>query len=168
MALRRNHLNLAKTLLRNGASTSQVYDSSGMTPLCRVVQHQLPNAVKLLLEFDAEVNEPDKFGIFPIHRATKLNLLEILELLVRHGARMNPRMPRIADMTPLHLSYDHLPTMMFLLENGANCYSTDRAGRNVRNLANYALLKLGDVPDHHRKSALKSCIQMFNLYPSYR
>ncbi|CAG0924485.1 unnamed protein product, partial [Notodromas monacha] len=172
LALAHRHLKVVSTLVQRGASATGALDHCGMTALQRAVSLRLPNVVRLLLNAaGADANEPDRFGMLAVHRAAAGHLVATLDVLITNGAaRVNPRtrIPMTAEMTPLHLAYDDVATLRFLLENGANATATDAAGRSTRSLINYALNKFGESTDHLRKAALKSCWALIILHPSYK
>ncbi|MBQ8303197.1 MAG: ankyrin repeat domain-containing protein [Clostridia bacterium] len=84
-----NRLELAKTLIDLGADINiQEQRVRGYTALHAAVENRKFEAVKLLLENNANPNLQDKFGNIPLIRASHLDI-EIIELLVRYGSDYN-------------------------------------------------------------------------------
>ena len=65
-AAMRGHLDVARVLLKAGAST-EVRDCTGATPLCEAVYHNHLDLVRLLRSYGADVNAPNAFGWTPLH-----------------------------------------------------------------------------------------------------
>ena len=81
-----DRLELAKALIDLGADINmQVQKARGYTALHASVESRKFDAVKLLLENNADPNKQDAFGNIPLLRASHLDI-EIIELLVKHGS----------------------------------------------------------------------------------
>lgn len=64
-------------------------DKNGKTPLHIAVIYDKPEAVNMLVKFQAELNIKDENGFTPLHFATQLNRSEIARTLINAGARIN-------------------------------------------------------------------------------
>jgi ankyrin repeat protein len=111
-----------------------------MSPLLWAVsKHNLP-LVKLLLDYDADPNQPKKDGVAPIFLATVFpppdaDDLSIANLLVKRGADVNH--PSDTHDTPLIrvAFYGHVPIAKFLVQHGADVNAVDRFGQTPLNMA---------------------------------
>lgn len=84
-----SHQEIIEILLRNGANANNSQDGSGKTPLHYLVCRYNMNAIKVLLNFNADVNIVDKCGRIPLADAAQLGNVEIIRLLVDHGSLLN-------------------------------------------------------------------------------
>jgi ankyrin repeat protein len=129
----------ALVALQHGASPN-ARGSYEMSPLLWAVsKHNLP-LVKLLLDYDADPNQPKKDGVTPIFLATvhpppDVDDLSIADLLVERGADVNRRSH--THDTPLIwvAFYGHVPIAKFLLQHGADVNSVDQFGQTPLNMA---------------------------------
>lgn len=65
-----------------------------------IVKKDLKELEKLIAAVDVDINEQDRDGWTPLHKAVCLGSLEIVEMLI--GARANVNIHDYADWTPLH------------------------------------------------------------------
>ena len=129
----------ASVALQRGASPN-VRGFFNMSPLLWAVsKHNLP-LVKLLLDYDADPNQPKKDGVTPIFLATVFpppngDDLSIANLLVERGADVNQRTD--THDTPLIwvAFYGHVPIARFLVQHGADVNAVDRFGQTPLNMA---------------------------------
>lgn len=70
--------------------TSEVITASELTPFCLAIVKGDLEAVKKLIELGTDVNEAS-IGLTPAMYAAKYNKVEILKLLVKHGANLKKR-----------------------------------------------------------------------------
>lgn len=99
-AIQESHLNVAKALIRAGASL-EVKDSGGFTPLDQAVGQNNLKAVEFLLKAGANVNGHCSNGS-PLHTACAYRRLRIVKVLLAHGA--NPRAREKDGHIPTHFS----------------------------------------------------------------
>jgi len=81
-------LDTLRYLLEHGASTAQKGEN-GFPPLvylCRADKGQQPDKIRLLLEYQAPVNEPGPKGRTALHYAAAAGFLEVITILLEHGA----------------------------------------------------------------------------------
>lgn len=76
---------------------------------------------KKLLEEGHPVNERDNLNWLPIHEACNYGHVELVELLIKYGAKVNDH---IGPITPLHdaAQNGHLEVVKLLLKAGATPY----------------------------------------------
>jgi len=108
-------------LLEHGASPNQKGGNSfpPLVYLCRADKGQQPEKIKLLLDYQAQVNAPGPKGRTALHYAAAAGFLEVMAILLDHGANY-----RIRDQhgeTPLALArrYDRAAAGNLLEERGA-------------------------------------------------
>ncbi|WP_175408269.1 ankyrin repeat domain-containing protein [Streptomyces sp. TRM64462] len=136
---------LVRSLIADGADTS-ARDGSGATPLHRAVKapcsadDPLPSVevIRALLECGADVHAVDDNGVTPGVWAVASNdsdpaawaerSLEVLALLVEHGARLDGPNGFAAGGSPAHHSTAAVPLYTFLLDHGAPLDAVDARG----------------------------------------
>lgn len=149
MAIENNHIECTRLLLENGASPNHkyfmgyeislvpldnlecmelllshgadpnVYNRCGVTPLMRACKEQKLSTVKLLLQYNADVNAtcPARFEQRrPIHYAVQAGNADITECLLKNGAFLNR--PNNYKYNPLHeaILRDNLPLCELILQ----------------------------------------------------
>lgn len=83
-AIQEGHLNVLKALVRAGAPLER-RDDSGFTPLDQAVGEGDLRIVGFLLKAGAKVNRRTRNGT-PLHTACAYRYLQIVKLLLAHGA----------------------------------------------------------------------------------
>ncbi|KAJ5988518.1 ankyrin repeat-containing domain protein [Penicillium waksmanii] len=129
-AAEKGQLESVKILLKHGASVSarqwsvtgwaggkSPYRHSGATALWQATEYGHLEIVKLLLEHGAN---PE--GWAPIHGAVCRDSVEVLQLLIDHGALIELPTTQPEGKTPLHYSVAHktMQCMKMLLQHGAD------------------------------------------------
>ncbi len=118
-----NDLITLDKFLSNGMNVNATEIHSGDTALHLAAKGNKIQAVKLLLENEANVNAKNKTSLTPLHMASVQGHLDTVKLLLDYGADVN-----IQDhfgLTPLHMAsqYGHVDVMEYLLVNGANVHA---------------------------------------------
>jgi ankyrin repeat protein len=141
-------------LLEAGADPN-ARDKDGKTPLHYAVAHGRSDAVKLLLEYGAEVDEElaEALCLSPLHLAALRGSAEEVERLLNSGA--DPNVRDVFGRTPLHYAAarNHKAVAELLLKHGADLNAKDESGETPLDLAVRRcavdvlelLLPLGDV-----------------------
>ncbi|XP_071659333.1 B-cell lymphoma 3 protein-like [Patagioenas fasciata] len=141
-----------RELLRGGRGLDlQARNYEGLTPLHVAVGSGAPESVRLLLDHGADVDAVDiKSGRSPLLHAVERNSLEMAELLIQRGARVNAQC--YAGCTALHAAAGRaLPGLLrLLLRNGA-----DTGVRNGHNETPLALAGSAQVIDILRGKAAR-------------
>jgi len=88
VALGRDRLDIAQTLVQHGAKVEQ-RRRDGRTPLMFAAHWGRPKAVQFLLDRGAQVAAVDGYGWTALHWAAKTYQSQCAELLLRRGARPN-------------------------------------------------------------------------------
>jgi ankyrin repeat protein len=113
-------------------------DNLHCTSLHKAVFHSHEGIAEILLSSGASVSEQDKFGNTPLCIAVREGKLEMVRLLVSHGADVNAHYNEF-NLTPLHrASADGQREMVkLLLSKGAKL--------NVKNRDGYTPLKIAKL-----------------------
>ena len=102
-AARKGFLDILRLFFTNGCCKRKYFHTKnilGYTPLFIAAQHGHIDCVKYLLEF-VNGNVIDKFGITPLHAATKCGRFEVVKLLAEHFPK-HAYQEDTSCMTPLH------------------------------------------------------------------
>lgn len=87
LALKRNHMDCAELLLRNGADPNTRYFMGSEINLVSILKVQ---AIRLLLKYGANPNSRDRSGLTPLMKAARHPQgYATVELLIDHGADVN-------------------------------------------------------------------------------
>jgi ankyrin repeat protein len=115
-----------RLLLDHGADPN-ARDKEGKTPLHYAVAHGRSDAVKLLLEYGAEVDEElaEALRLTPLHLAALRGSAEEAERLLKSGA--DPNVRDVFGRTPLHYAAarNHKAAAELLLKHGADPNAKD-------------------------------------------
>ena len=76
-------------LLENGADVNAHHSEGGSTPLHYAILTGRPSVVRMLLEAGADQNIAYRDGQVAIHLAAARGNLQIVQLLLDHGAKIN-------------------------------------------------------------------------------
>ena len=175
---------MARELLNNGANAN-VENIQGETPLHLVSRGQYStqergvSVVQLLIERGSNVDTQDKSHLTPLHLASYYGKLEIVRVLLHHGARVYTK--GNLGQTSLHLALDGsrsckdgLGIVRLLLQHGADMImnAQDGDGDTPLHLAlNYGKLAIGRVLLIHGANANAANIwgqtplHMLSLWP---
>ena len=101
----------------------------GLTPLHAAAFGGDLDAVKLLVEADAAVNDADdKFKVTPLILAAEENHVDVVQFLVEHAANIEQQeRHRYTAMSRAGFK-EHWDTVQLLLKSGAQCQSAKVAG----------------------------------------
>ncbi len=119
-----------KTIL--GQSRLRVNEAGpeGFTPLGLAAFFGHADAVKVLLDYGAAVNDRDRsrFGNTALDAGVAANSADVVRILLAAGA--DPNVRDSADYTPLHKAAQHgnLEIVRMLLEHGADAMATRKGG----------------------------------------
>ncbi|KAK6361382.1 hypothetical protein TWF730_005115 [Orbilia blumenaviensis] len=149
-AVYRGLLDVAKLLLKHGARIN-ARDPWGETPLHWALYAPIETRkeiVTLLIENGADLNMQDNQGQAPLYEAASMGHLEMLELLVKHGADVNTAVQydKFMKWNLLHAavgreregddpSINGLGACLFLIENGVDLMHQDFNGETPLQLA---------------------------------
>jgi ankyrin repeat protein len=133
VAIRDKSLKVTDLLLANKAIDVNLSNQSGENSLMMAsIDGDLPLVQTLILKNKAEVN---KDGWGPLHYASSTGKLDVAQILVANGAKVNALSP--SETTPLMMSVssgnDHL--IKFLLDNGADLRMRNHQGYSAIDIA---------------------------------
>lgn len=114
------HVPAAKLLLEGKADVNKV-SRFGRTPITVAVLEQHRDMVQFLLESGADPNAAGRYsGETPLHEAANLGLVELAQLLMKHGANINAK--DSGGETPFMAAAfgPDQDVSFFLIERGAN------------------------------------------------
>ncbi|KAK6983585.1 ankyrin repeat and KH domain-containing protein 1 [Biomphalaria glabrata] len=127
-------LRVITTLLKNGATLDDK-DELGSTALIASVCSNLSvKVLKYLLYKGANVNQRNNDGHSALHRAAANSKRDFVEVLLKHGARVNVK-NFFGGRTPLHLAVGNLHSVKLLLKKQANFNAEDDSGNTPLSLA---------------------------------
>jgi ankyrin repeat protein len=117
-ALAKGELEIAQTLLHNGANVNAV-DLRGDSSLHRAAEAGHCAAIELLVKYEADVTQAGDQRRTPLHVAAQTGELDICELLLKHGADVASKTRD--GQTPLHLACvsGHLESVQWLVRHDA-------------------------------------------------
>lgn len=112
-------LPVIEALFVHGANVNQVEHSSGDTALLLACDKKHTEAVALLINLGAQLDQPNKKGSFPLYVAVKNNAIDIVKLLLKAGAYINQS---CTGTTPFMLAANlgHLEIELLLIEFNAD------------------------------------------------
>jgi ankyrin repeat protein len=93
-------------------------------------------AIELLLEYGANLNELDENGITTLDTAIKFRRRDIIDLCIEKGMSVNESTRR-SGITPLMLAscFNDIDIARTLIEHGADINATDRSGMSPKDYA---------------------------------
>ena len=153
-------------LMKFGADVD-AQDNYIMTPLhCAIASRRSLVAAQLILDHGASIHLQDKSGRTPLHIASRCGLPDVVALLLKLGAEVDPRdNDTITPLLCTSKDYGDGAVPQLLLENGASVNVRDKDGQTPLHLVSHhsspdvvaSLLKLGldvDVLDNDRITPL--------------
>jgi hypothetical protein len=87
IACKNNNLNMARYLVEHGADPHQAKKGNFTNLMLAVSDQNLPIISYLLDELNCGVNEKDKDGQTALYHAVKSDLIDVVKMLLEHGAR---------------------------------------------------------------------------------
>lgn len=90
MAIQDGKLDHARILLRAGADPDQV-SMMDEVAIHEAVRESNVEALKLLIEHEADLEVPDEYGFMPLHWAVYRKMWEGVDILVSNGAKLDAR-----------------------------------------------------------------------------
>lgn len=149
--LKYQHTEEILRMLQNHEVTPNDQDINGMTALHVVTELELPNLVRILLNYGANPNIPTHLDVgycIPIHKACEKGNREIVDMLIRAGSDLNFR--NKLGQTPLHVAIraKKLDISKVLISNQPDLNIRDVMGCNASYYAKVNDLKelLVDLP----------------------
>ena len=130
-----NHIEVVKLLLRNSAAIDD-RNKNGETALQRAAELDRLVVIKYLLDQGANVEKKDRTGKTPLMAAAIKNNLSAMKILIENG-RANINAEDNFGRTALYLSTGNVPTVKYLLQNGAEIDLCENGGRTPLWIASY-------------------------------
>jgi ankyrin repeat protein len=135
-ALAKSHFQLAEVLHRNGSSVAP-RGQADQTPLHAAAHNGDLEMVRVLLEYEVDVDARSENGMTPLNTAPRGNHDDprVVRLLIERGADPNSRSSK--GFTPLHFASKNgrVEIARVLIEHGANVEAKDGEGRTPLDIA---------------------------------
>eukprot|EP00916_Digyalum_oweni_P017752 GHVL01029258.1.p1 GENE.GHVL01029258.1~~GHVL01029258.1.p1 ORF type:complete len:223 (+),score=34.46 GHVL01029258.1:290-958(+) len=125
-----NYIDTVKVLVSHGVDIN-IQSKDGRTPLyyasCDPEDREYIDLIRYLIENGAKHDIPDNNGYYPIHRATIINRVDIVKVLVSHGVNINIQSKDAKDgITPIefarvasHFGVHNANLIKYLIKNSA-------------------------------------------------
>lgn len=127
------YIELLREMVRAGGNL-QKQDGFGLFPVHKVATLWSPDALQILVDGGADVNQPDRqYGLTALHTASMWGWPEMVNALIERNANIEAKSP-VNSQTPLFTvirkgQYSHVPIIAALLDKGALTNITDASGR---------------------------------------
>lgn len=141
ISCKNNDLTEAKKLISAGADINiakkdDIYEYDALSV---AIENKHVQMVSYLIQNKADVNKIyTEEGLTPLGLAAKLNAKDIVEILIKNGAKVNGAKVSDTDYkeTPLLIAVNsnHLSIAKILIISGANVDDTDNKGNSIKNL----------------------------------
>ena len=133
-AVRKNDVKTARELVAAGADVNEGLDSDGRTPLIDAARFNKKDAVRFLLENNADVNKASDNGWTPLHWVVSQGKLSMLKTLVEAGADVNAA-DKLGN-TPLHYAakFEQYGFVSYLIKHGARTDVRNHEGKTPKDL----------------------------------
>ena len=119
-AVENRHDNVVETLLKLGADVD-TKNIHGYTPLMTAFSQNQIAIAKMLLKNNANLKEAtDKLGTNPLHIAVKKGHLDLIALLIEHGADIECRKKDGLTALLYAVGYKNIDALQILIDHGAN------------------------------------------------
>uniref|UniRef100_A0A8C1TMK1 Ankyrin 3 n=1 Tax=Cyprinus carpio TaxID=7962 RepID=A0A8C1TMK1_CYPCA len=112
IAAKKNQMEIATTLLEYGADTNAT-TRQGISPLHLAAQEGNVDMVTLLLARETAINLGNKSGLTPLHLAAQEDKVNVSEVLINHGATVDPETKVMDTHTHTHT---HTHTLQFFFD----------------------------------------------------
>jgi ankyrin repeat protein len=123
--------------------------NGGETLLSVAVRNGFVEIATMLLHAGAGVDVMDGKGTTPLHIACSIEKMDLVKLLIEHGANVNATTEDRGEQTPLHVavargvfSKDLVQLVRLLLDNGADPEAMDAKGRTALKVAQASLTRV--------------------------
>ncbi|KAM5432728.1 hypothetical protein MferCBS31731_007352 [Microsporum ferrugineum] len=139
LAVKNNHVGVLSALIKAGVNVNCA-DSSGWTPLQKVISHNQDKsvaAVNALLIAGLNVDTANDEGMTALGVAASKNLRDISDILLKAGAEINPSDAQRVPWSPYLLAAwnGHLDLMKFYLNWGADAHTVNNEGWDALHVA---------------------------------
>ncbi len=135
--VRNGNVRRLSALLAEGVNISFLHRKTGMTPLMTAAYAGLTAAVQMLLDSGASPNLTAEDGASSLHWASLNKHLEIVNLLIAAGAKINVRREKDGP-TPLHMAINNAnDSIAIALINAGASLDIEYLGRTVLEYAEW-------------------------------
>uniref|UniRef100_A0A8C4LWW1 Ankyrin 1 n=1 Tax=Equus asinus asinus TaxID=83772 RepID=A0A8C4LWW1_EQUAS len=119
-----------------------LFTQNGLSPIHMAAQGDHLNCVRLLLEYNAEIDDITLDHLTPLHVAAHCGHHRVAKVLLDKGAKPNSR--ALNGFTPLHIACkkNHMRVMELLLKTGASIDAVTESGLTPLHVASF----MGHLP----------------------
>jgi ankyrin repeat protein len=125
IAVQNDLIPTVELLLKLGANPNVVQEKMQCRALHLAASNQYNTLVKLLIEYNAEVDCEDPRGYTPLFMAASEGYINTVRVLLDNGAKLDHRSHQDNTTAVFHaIMSNRVPVVKLLLERGANAYDT--------------------------------------------
>jgi len=126
---------LLQTLLPHVNGSLDTPDNCGRSPIHLAALYENVNAAKVLLEYEPQLNEKDRFGLTPLAIAFTNGCFTIATILIEAGADIQSSNIDVQKMLFKAIELQNVVAVELLVDAGASATTPDEYGRTVNQLA---------------------------------
>ncbi len=126
---------LAKGALRPRDVNLRVASCGGQTPLIAAARRGDIGILRMLLQAEADLDQPDASGRTPLYAAAQEGRLEVVQQLLNSGAELEPHMDDGSSPLAIAAKRGHHACVLELINYGADVRRQDAHGKTIFEVA---------------------------------